>query len=497
MTVARAPRGRHSTKPESGEAKQRWQSDWDVVVIGGGNAALVAAISARERGASVLVLERAAQDDRGGNTRHTRNVRCTHADGQRFSPGTYLYDEMWRDLCSVGSGPTNERLAALTVSHSDDLPEWMSRHGIRWQAALRGTLQLARTNRFFLGGGKALLNRYVRTAVEAGIIVEYEACVESLHLEDDVCVGLTVASGGVSHELSARAYVCASGGYEANVEWLARSWGSAASNFHIRGPRYNDGRVLQALYKGGAKSAGDARGFHAVAVDARSPRLNGGIATRVDAIPLGVVVNARGERFYDEGEDLWPKRYATWGRIIAEQENQISYCIYDQKVVGSCVPPLYPPISAGSIGELAGHLGLDPRTLTSTVDAFNAAVPQGRRIDASCLDGSSTKGLVPAKSNWAQRLDAPPYLALPLRPGITFTYRGVAVDKAARVLREDGEAFGNLFAAGEIMSGNILSTGYLAGFGMTVGSVWGRIAGEHAAWVARRPVARGGEPPFV
>lgn len=468
---------------------------WDVIVIGGGNAALVAAISARERGASVLVLERAAENDRGGNTRHTRNIRCTHAQSDRFSPGTYLYDELWRDLCAVGAGPTDERLASMTVAGSDELPGWMSRRGIRWQAALHGTLQLARTNRFFLGGGKALLNRYIRTAGEIGVVIAYEACVEAFHLIDNVCQGVTVSTAdGVRHDLTAASFVCASGGYESNLEWLARDWGDAASNFHIRGPRYNDGRVLEALYNGKAMRVGEARGFHAIAVDARSPRFNSGIASRIDAIPLGVVVNWRGERFYDEGEDLWPKRYATWGRLLAEQQGQIGYCLYDSKVHGSFLPPLYPPIRGSSIYELATHLGLDPDAVVRTVSAFNTAVADGQVADLSMLDGRATRGLTPEKSNWAQRLDAPPYFGIPVRPGITFTYRGVGVDESGRVLLDDGTPFRNLFAAGEIMSGNILSTGYLAGFGMTIGTVWGRIAGDHAATVARKLIARGGAP---
>ncbi len=465
----------------------------DVIVVGGGNAALVAAISAREQGCSVLLLERAAENDRGGNTRHTRNIRCAHTTGDRFSAGEYRHEELWRDLCGVGTGPTNERLASLTVQRSEELPAWMSRHGISWQAPLKGTLQLGRTNRFFLGGGKALLNRYFQTAASIGVRIEYESYVEGLCIEERNCSGVQVrrADGSV-RVLGAAAVICASGGYESNLGWLERYWGEAVRNFHVRGPRHNDGRVLEALYDAGACSAGEERGFHAVAVDARSPRFDGGIATRIDAIPLGIVVNQRGLRFYDEGEDLWPKRYAIWGRLLAEQDAQIGYCLWDAKVHGTFLPPLYGALTATSIEELGVRLGLDPAVISTTVGAYNRSIPQDRVVDRARLDGCSTSGVNPPKSNWAQRLDTPPYYGIPLHPGITFTYRGVAVNDGAHVVRTDGEPFHNLFAAGEIMSGNILSTGYLAGFGMTIGTVWGRIAGDHAGRYAAARAVRGG-----
>jgi tricarballylate dehydrogenase len=281
--------------------------------------------------------------------------------------------------------------------------------------------------------------------------------------------------------LRARAVVCASGGFEANIGWLRRYWGDAADNYLIRGSRDNDGTVLAALYSRGAARAGAERGFHSVAIDARSPRFDGGIATRLDSIPFGIVVNGHGRRFYDEGEDLWPKRYAIWGRNIAGQPGQIAYSIWDTKVRRLFLPPMYPPAEAGSVGDLAVTLGLDPEAVTRTVGEFNAAIRPGGTFDPAGLDGCATEGLSPAKSHWAQALDTPPYYGVAMRPGITFTYLGVAVTEQARVLRTDGTPMRNVFAAGEIMSGNILSTGYLAGFGLTIGHVWGRIAGAEAA----------------
>jgi len=247
--------------------------------------------------------------------------------------------------------------------------------------------------------------------------------------------------------------------------------------------------VLRALLNRGAKQVGDPRQCHAVAVDARAPKFDGGIVTRVDAVPFGIVVNQKGERFYDEGEDFWPKRYAIWGRLIAEQPGQIGHAIIDSKPLGRFMPTVFPPVVAGSIRELAVALGLNPDSVEGTVKKFNASVRPGK-FDPSSLDDCRTEGLTPPKSHWAVALDRPPFYAYSLRPGITFTYLGVGVDERARVLMADGSPSANLFAAGEIMAGNIFGQGYLAGFGMTIGTVFGRIAGREAAMLAaRRPVA--------
>jgi tricarballylate dehydrogenase len=456
---------------------------WDVVVIGAGNAGLVAAMAARHHVPRVLLLERASAAMRGGNTRHTRNVRCVHDQGDDYTPGTYSFSELWRDLCAVGSGPANEELAELTVAESATVPAWMSEHGIRWQRPLTGTLHLGRTNRFFLGGGKALVNAYHRTAAAMGITVWYDSCVEDLVMDGDRCTAVIAVVAGQRRQVRGRSFVCASGGFEANTDWLRRYWGDAADAFIIRGTRDNDGRVLAALLRHGARKAGEERGFHAVAVDARAPRFDGGIATRLDSIPFSVVVNSSGERFYDEGEEIWPKRYAIWGANIARQPGQIAYSIWDAKVNRLFLPPMYGPVSAPDIPALASALGLDPCAVTQTVDHYNKAVVSGGRFDPGKLDECHTDGLEPAKSHWAQPIDTPPYYGIAMRPGITFTYLGVAVTADARVVTADG-TYPNVFAAGEIMSGNILSTGYMAGFGMTIGSVWGRIAGRGAARAA-------------
>jgi tricarballylate dehydrogenase len=462
--------------------------EWDIVVAGGGNAALVAAIAAEEAGCRVLVLERAPVHMRGGNSRHTRNIRCIH-EADSYNSGAYHYDELWKDLCNAGEGPNNEELASFTVRDSATMPAWMWDHGARWQQPLHGTLHLGRTNRFFLGGGKALINSYYRySATRPRISVAYDAKVEELELDGQRCAAVAVAWGGALHRVRTRALICASGGFEANLEWLRRYWGDAVDNYIIRGTPYNDGHILARLYAAGAARAGQERGFHAIALDARAPKFDGGIATRLDTIPFGIVVNRYGRRFYDEGEEFWPKRYAVWGGHIARQEDQIAYSLWDAKVSRLTLPPMYGVTAGRTIEQVARALGLDDSTVAQvgqTVTEYNTAVANGT-FDPGTLDDCHTEGITPAKSHWAQRLDTPPFYGIAMRPGITFTYMGVAVNADARVVREDGSAFGNIFAAGEIMSGNILSTGYLAGFGMTIGSVWGRQAGNMAASHARR-----------
>jgi tricarballylate dehydrogenase len=284
--------------------------------------------------------------------------------------------------------------------------------------------------------------------------------------------------------VAAKTLVAAAGGFESNIAWLKEAWGPAADNFLIRGTPYNMGRVLRVLLDRGAKRIGDPTQCHAVAIDARAPKFDGGICTRVDCVSLGIVVNKDAQRFYDEGEDFWPKRYAIWGRLVAGQPDQIAYSIIDSKAVGRFMPPVFPPVKAASIGELARSLGLDPAALEETVARFNAAVRPGT-FDHTALDDCATEGLAPAKTHWARPLDTPPYFGYPLRPGITFTYLGVAVNERAQMLLADGRPAANVFAAGEIMAGSILGKGYLAGFGMTIGTVFGRIAGEEAARNAR------------
>lgn len=394
--------------------------------------------------------------------------------------GPYLKDEFLDDIHVLNPETEGSVLTELLASECLSLAPWMSDHGVRWQKPLRGTLHLSRTNRFFLGGGKNLVNAYYRTAEKAGIEVHYDTQVVGFDLTDGHCNGVVARTVEGERFIECDAVVVAAGGFEANLAWLAESWGEAASNFIVRGTPFNDGAVLRLMLDAGAEPVGDPSRFHSVAVDARSPKVDGGIVTRLDTIPVGIVVNRGGERFYDEGEDLWPKRYAQWGRLIAQQPGQIAFSILDAQRRHSIMPPVFPPYEAPTIAGLAELIGIEPGPVVATVDAFNAHVRTDREPDLGTLDGCSTLDLVPPKSNWALPLDHPPFIAFPLRAGITFTYGGIGIEVDGRVQRSGG-TFDNVYAAGEIMAGNIMTRGYVAGIGMTVGSVFGRVAGRGAA----------------
>src|SRR5438552_13922010 len=369
---------------------------FDVLVIGGGNAALCAAISARPTGAAVLVLEGAPKFYRGGNTRHTRNMRCAHDTATDILTGPYTEEEFWEDLLRVTGGETDEELARFMIKESKDILNWIVKQGVRWQPSLGGTLSLGRTNSFFLGGGRAMLNALYRTAQQLGVDVLYDAEVGDLDIKDGMFLSASLKHNGEHQSARASTLVAAAGGFEANIDWLKEYWGEAADNFLIRGTPYNRGSILKRLLGKGVQEIGAPTQGHAVALDARAPKFDGGIITRHDSVVFGIVVNKRAARFYDEGEDIWPKRYAIWGRLVAAQPDQIAYIIFDSTVVTSFMPTLFPPIAGATLTELAGKLGLEPAALDKTVTDFNAAVQPGT-FDHTILDDCRTESITPAK----------------------------------------------------------------------------------------------------
>ncbi len=456
---------------------------YDVLVVGGGNAALCAAISARRDGSSVLVLERAKEFYRGGNTRHTRNMRCAHDEATDTLTGPYPEDELFEDLMRVTEGETDQELAKHMIHESKDMLNWIVDQGVKFQPPLGGTLGLGRTNSFFLGGGRAMLNALYETAERIGVHICYEAEVTELEIDNGMFLSAKAALQGDGTDqivIQAKSLVAAAGGFESNIDWLKKYWGDAAENFLIRGTANNQGSILKMLLDNGAQEIGDPTQCHAVAIDARAPKYDGGIITRLDCVVFGIVVNNQSERFYDEGEDIWPKRYAIWGRLVAQQPDQIAFIVFDHSVLKKFMPSLYPPIKADTISDLARKLEIPVQTFEETVANFNSSVIEGN-FDHTILDDCRTEGIIPPKTHWARRIETPPFYAYPVRPGITFTYLGVRVDKNARIQMSDGTPSANMFAAGEIMSGNVLGRGYAAGIGMTIGSVFGRIAGREAS----------------
>jgi tricarballylate dehydrogenase len=303
---------------------------------------------------------------------HTRNLRCMHDAPQDVLVDAYTEEEFWQDLLKVTGGITDEHLARLVIRASSTCRPWMHKHGVRFQPSLSGTLSLSRTNAFFMGGGKALVNAYYRSAEKLGVEIRYETPVDRLEIVD----GQFRAAYVKGERIEAKACVLAAGGFESNREWLREAWGQnergewPADNFLIRGTRFNQGVLLRHMQEQGADMIGDPSQSHCVAIDARAPEYDGGICTRIDCVSLGVVVNRDGRRFYDEGEDFWPKRYAIWGRLVAQQPGQIAYSIIDSKAIGRFMPPVFPgragrqPARAGpQAGPGRGRLHADAERL--------------------------------------------------------------------------------------------------------------------------------------
>lgn len=454
----------------------------DVLVVGGGSAGLCAAIAARRGGASVRMVEHAPAHLRGGNTRHARNFRLMHDRAEWYVPDTYGEDAFFKDLVRVTHGATAEPLARVLIRGSASITEWLIENGVRLQDPSGGTMPYSRRTAFFLGGGKAMINALTATALKLGVTIGYDSEVVALAFGDNRNCEAEIVHGDRIERVAAKTMVACTGGHQANPDWLRENFGPAADNFMIRGTPYDTGTVLRLLLDAGVKPAGDPARAHMVAVDARGPKFDGGIVTRITAIPHGIVVDRNGRRFHDEGEDARKTHFARWGARIADCPDQIAYLILDAAGLGRALPTALAPVRADSIAVLATRLGLDPVTLQTTVREFNAATdPTGDRP----LNERRTTGLAPPKTRAAVALTAPPFAAYPLRPGVTFTHFGVAVDDCLRIVKDDGTPARNVFAAGMIMAANVLGDGYLAGLGVALSTVFGRLAGEHAARQAR------------
>lgn len=464
---------------------RRLQPQPDVLVIGGGTAALCAAISARRAGVSVLMLEQAPRWQRGGNTRHSRNLRFGHESPTPLATGVYPEQEFRADLEPLTFGAADETLVGLLVRRSTEVTDWLAAAGVPFQSAASGGLPPSRKTAFLLGGGKTMLNALYATAERIGVAIRYGCEVQGLALGNGGLEGVLCAQGADSQALGLRprtAIACC-GGAQANRDWLHAQWGDAADGFINRGTPFATGAVLESLLGQGARSVGDPQAAYLVAVDARSPADDGGIVTRVRCMPAGIVVDSSGQRRYDEGGDTASTRYSLWGQRIAGCPGQIAYLILDGRGLATAPPSLYAPIAADRLAELAAHLKLPAEPLARTLARYNAAVrPPTGEADPS---GWHTVGLDPPKSRYALPLTEPPFAAYPMRPGVTFTYHGVAVDADMRVCLRRGGSVSNLFAAGQIMAPNIVRRGYISGLALTIGVVSGRIAGAAAARHAR------------
>ncbi len=452
----------------------------EILVIGGGAAALAASIEARRAGCSVMLAERAPWHLRGGNARHARNLRLAHLAPNPFSPGVYPPAEFWSDLKRATQGTADPILGQMLVERSLELTEWLLAAGVPLQPVRDHLLPESRRTVFLLGGGKTLLNRLYALAERLGVLIR---------LETEI-IGPKIAGGRLEEligrcrtelqRLRPRAVIVCCGGFQANRVWLRRHWGQAADGLINRGSPLITGELLADLLAQGAQAIGDPREAYLVAVDARSPPDDGGIVTRIRGIPEGIAVDREGQRREDEGGNTASTRYALWGRRLADWPGQIGYLILDARGFRAAPPALYPPMSAPTPRQLALRLGIDPQAFSRTLDAYNAAVQP-----TETGDDWQTQGLIPPKTHRAYPLLEPPFHAYPMRPGMTFTYQGLAVGPDTRVRLAGGGALENLFAAGMTMAPNLMPQGYLSGLALTISLVFGRIAGIEAARYVR------------
>jgi tricarballylate dehydrogenase len=484
----------------------------DVVVVGGGNAALCAALAAREGGASVLLLEKAPEPERGGNSFFTAGgFRFAHAgledlrrdiipdlsdeEARAVTIDPYPEEQFYDDLMRVTESRSDPDLAHHLVWRSRPTVLWMRAQGIRWILMYgRQSFRVGDRHRFWgglaveaVGGGPGLVEALYERARKGGIEVRYGQGARRLLLDDRGAVRGVVTRGPDGFaELPARAVVLGSGGFEANPEWRTRYLGPDWDLARVRGTRHNTGDGLRMALEIGAQPYGHWSSCHAVAWDLNAPPFGDrkvGDNFQKHSYPLGIIVNVRGQRFVDEGADFRNYTYAAYGREILRQPQQAAFQIFDQRTV-----PLLREeyrirevtrAEADTVEALARKLEIDPEGLARTVREFNAAVQDGP-FDPAVLDGKGTRGIAPPKSNWAQRLDTPPYVGFAVTCGITFTFGGLRVDTRAQVLDTEDRPIPGLYAAGELVGG-LFYHNYPGGTGLMAGAVFGKTAGESAA----------------
>ncbi|SDH24263.1 FAD-dependent tricarballylate dehydrogenase TcuA [Roseospirillum parvum] len=430
-----------------------------VLVLGGGMAGLCAALAAAQAGVRVALADPAEARLIGGNARHGRNLRLPHAAPTGRIVDRYPGQELLADLTRIADPEVaGEALwRALFVAQAARVPGWLAAAGVAFQSPGDGLLPYSRKTAFFLGGGQALVNALV-AAVRHHRVALCPGWAGRAVDPKGPTVGLEHAAGE-RLEVSPPALVVASGGYQANRGWLAETWGEAARHLVVRGTPHAEGALLRQLLDHGAAPVGAPGACHLVAVDGRAPRFDGGIITRVDGLAHGIVVDRLGRRVTDETVDSGPTRYSRWGWRVAHMPAQIAHAVFDADGLaagqrqGPC--SVFPPLTAPDLTTLALLIGVHGPSL------IRAARSSGR-------------------------VGNPPFAAFPIRPGITATHHGVAVDTSGRVRRASGGVWPAVFAAGTVMAPTLLGTGYLAGSGLTIAAVSGRLAGQGAALTARQ-----------
>ena len=491
--------------------------NYDVVVIGLGNAAETAAISAHEAGAKVLVLEKAPEGKKGGNTwfshgaqfRHTHNgipdvkpllPHVPESEWQKIDLIPYTKDDYYADMMRVTKGRSVPELAELLVNESYPTVQWMREVGIQFEILYNLSTPVGDRIKWHHGssfihskdGGAGLVEMWYRIIQNKGIEVRFEHAAVRLitNEKNEVCGILAQHPAGFS-EIRCKAVVLACGGFSASPSMRAQYLGSGWDMAKVRGTTYNTGDGITIALDIGAQAFGHWSGSHSTPIDADAGDYEAGFLdpatrryrTHRYAWPFAIMVNTDGRRFVDEGEDFHAYTYAKTGGEILKQPGGIAYQIFDEKVKDTLARHLYDgatPVVANSISELAEKLEINPAVLVQTVEEFNSAVVEDVPFNEVIRDGKGTKGIYPPKSNWAQKIDTPPYVTYAASCGVTFTYGGLKVNSQCQVLNKLNRLIPGLYAAGELTAGFFFYN-YPSGGGLMRGAVTGRIAGRNAA----------------
>lgn len=488
----------------------------DVVVVGAGNAAMCAALAAREQGVNVLVLERAPKEERGGNSAFTAGAirfayngledlkkvvtDLTEEEIAMTDFGTYTEEQFYDDMCRVTQYRTDPELANILVSKSLETMVWMRSKNVRFVPIYgRQAFKVDGKFKFWggltveaVGGGPGLVNALHAEAERQGIEVLYEAqAIQLLHDEDGVH-GVRARIKGKTADIRAKAVILACGGFQANVEMRTRYLGPNWDLAKVRGTRYDTGDGIRMALEIGAMPYGNYSGCHAVGWDMNAPMfgdLSVGDGFQKHSYPFGIMVNARGERFVDEGADFRNYTYAKYGRVILEQPGHFAWQIFDNKVTHLLRDEYrikqVTKVKANTLEELAHKLeGVDPEGFLKTVREYNAAVRTDIPFNPNIKDGRCTVGLKINKTNWANTINEPPFEAYAVTCGITFTFGGLRINGKAEVQDTAEKTIPGLYAAGELVGG-LFYFNYPGGSGLMAGSVFGKIAGEQAGRFAK------------
>lgn len=485
---------------------------YGVVVVGGGNAGMSAAIAAREHGCRVLLLERAPYPESGGNTAFTGGLMrfaydsagvirelvpdLSEEQAARTDFGAYREEDFFDDMARVTEYRADPDLVEVLVTGSQPAVRWLRERGVRFVPSYgRQAYQVDGEFTFWggltleaSGGGAGLVESLEQACTAAGVQRSYGARARELVVRDGRVCGVRFEQDRRLQEVECDAVVLAAGGFQANAAWRTCYLGPGWDLAKVRGTRFDTGDGIAMALAAGASPAGNWSGCHAVAWELNAPEFGDkaiGDSYQKHSYPLGIVVNQRGHRFVDEGADFRNYTYAKYGAEILRQPGQMAWQVFDGKVLGLLRDEYgirqVTKVRADSLDALAGRMdGLDQPAFLHTVAEFNQAVREDRPFAPNRRDGRGTAGLPVDKTNWAQRLDTPPFEAYAVTCGITFTFGGLRVDRRAQVLDDGGAPIPGLAAAGELVGG-LFYFNYPGGSGLSAGTVFGRTAGGSAA----------------